>query len=540
MPLYDAPPYAALSYCWGEELNKLFVLVNQQEMAVNSNLHAALLRLRSRKVNCVWVDAVCINQDDMEERSIQIGRMAGIYRQAQEVVVWLGEAGDIGESALEEMELATSNRTVETTSRLLSRGYWSRVWIIQELAAASKISVLCGAHRISWQTIENAIERNRKGRAWDRVRRLEPLEDDEMGEPSANFERILSLRRNQQAGKPITMFDALYLSAHAQATDARDKLYALLGLAFDGARFVPHPNYSLSTEAVYHQFSLELLHRGFPLNIMHLRSVKRGIGSISPSWAVDWRDLNEKSLLVVFVRISTFLKTYDTSNQGARGNFDVQGVLLTAHGVRIGTVQSLDRDESAQNVTAAAPATKCHLEQAFTCSVSRPVEDSNNLFRLAATLGLYFESDVCTQLSVIMGLPERQRVARLRAFLGAHQFYFGSVEAKDGQSLREGSINAVELSNMRATEEGFFAEQMGSAILDGMLITFFEDIIIGCVPPQSRSGDVIVALSGCTIPVVLRKRECHGYQVVGTAWIYGQVNGEASFSEQPTENFEIF
>lgn len=108
-----------------------------------------------------------------------------------------------------------------------------------------------------------------------------------MGEPSANFERILSLRRNQQAGKPITMFEALNLSAHAQTTDARDNSYALLGIVFDGARFVLHPTYYFSTVAVYDQFSLELLPRGYPLDIIHLRSVRRGIGTISPSWVAD-------------------------------------------------------------------------------------------------------------------------------------------------------------------------------------------------------------------------------------------------------------
>lgn len=72
---------------------------------------------------------------------------------------------------------------------------------------------------------------------------------------------------------------------------------------------------------------------------------------------------------------------------------------------------------------------------------------------------------------------------------------------------------------MRVTEEEFLVGQIGSAILDGMLIALYEGMIIGCLPPQSKSGDVIVALSGCTIPVVLRERESPGYQVVGTAWI---------------------
>lgn len=434
IPLYETLPHVALSYCWGDALNKVCVSVNQQEIAVSSNLHTALLRMRSGNINYIRVDAVCINQDEMEERSIQIGRIAGIYRQAQEVIVWLGEAGDIEESALEEKELATSRSALDI-SRLLSRDYWNRVWIIQELAAALSIHLLCGTYSMPWHTVEGVVEQNQTMLPFDRLSKIESSNDDGLGEPRANFERILRLRRNQQAGKPTTMFEALYLSAHAQATDARDKLYALLGLAFDGARLVPHPNYNLSTEDVYHQFSSELLQGGYPLDVVHLRSVRRGVESFSPSWVVDWRNLNEKSLLVVFVRISTFLKSDDASNNNVIGNHRAQGALLTAHGVTIGHVQSVDQvigegsDQSAME--AKIFVAKCHLQKVYTCSVFQPVKDPTNAFRLANTSASDFQSAVCTQLSAIMGLLERERTSSLRAYLAAHRNSFGKVEEEN-------------------------------------------------------------------------------------------------------------
>lgn len=395
-----------------------------------------------------------------------------------------------------------------------------------------------------WHTVESIVEQNQTRLPYDRLSKIESSNEDGLGEPRANFERILRLRRNQQAGKPITMFEALYLSAHAQATDARDKLYALLGLAFDGARLVPHPNYNLLPEDVYRHFSSELLQRGYPLDVVHLRSVRRGVESFSPSWVVDWRNLSKRSLLVVFVRISTFLKSDDASNKNVIGNYRAQGALLIAHGVTTGHVRSVTQvlgegsDQSA--IEAKVFVAKCHLQKAYTCSVFQPVKDPNNAFRLADTSASDFQYAVCTQLSTIMGLPERERTSSLRAYLAAHRTSFGKVEEENNHSSHQGSSDSVELNDMRVTEEEFLVEQVGSAILDGMLIALYEGTIIGCVLSQSKSGDVIVALSGCTIPVLLRKRESQGYEVVGTAWIYGQINDEVSFSEQPTEKFEIF
>jgi hypothetical protein len=85
--LYNAPPFVALSYCWGDLKNKTRIIVNDLEVLVTVNLYAALRRLRAEGMGFVWVDFLCINQRDSEERSIQIGRMGMMYKQAKQVVV---------------------------------------------------------------------------------------------------------------------------------------------------------------------------------------------------------------------------------------------------------------------------------------------------------------------------------------------------------------------------------------------------------------------------------------------------------------------
>lgn len=83
--------YEALSYTWGDSAHRVEVQVNGQPLPVTRNLGAALcaLRLPSR-VRHVWVDAICINQDDIRERAMQVAEMGHVYRNATRVLIWLG------------------------------------------------------------------------------------------------------------------------------------------------------------------------------------------------------------------------------------------------------------------------------------------------------------------------------------------------------------------------------------------------------------------------------------------------------------------
>lgn len=86
-------PYTALSYCWGDGDIKESVHMANTRWPVTKNLEDALRELRRRGYLRVWVDALCINQDDLEERALQITRMASIYRVAARVVAWLADEG---------------------------------------------------------------------------------------------------------------------------------------------------------------------------------------------------------------------------------------------------------------------------------------------------------------------------------------------------------------------------------------------------------------------------------------------------------------
>lgn len=130
-------PYEALSYVWGFDNKPCSVTVNSGDLRIGSNLHAALSSLRhSTLERIIWIDALCINQDDMTEKGQQVQSMAKIYAKANCVIVWLGEAADESDRALLEIcgaavESPTNQEDPQKIFSLLSRPWFQRIWVTE-------------------------------------------------------------------------------------------------------------------------------------------------------------------------------------------------------------------------------------------------------------------------------------------------------------------------------------------------------------------------------------------------------------------------
>lgn len=99
--------YEALSYVWGSWDNPRSISIGQHDFTITKNLYAALLCLRDCSfIRIIWIDAICINQADNQEKQYQVEMMGKIYSQACCVLVWLGEAVDGSDQAVEEIRLA--------------------------------------------------------------------------------------------------------------------------------------------------------------------------------------------------------------------------------------------------------------------------------------------------------------------------------------------------------------------------------------------------------------------------------------------------
>jgi hypothetical protein len=137
-------PYDALSYAWGDQAEAQSIFIREQSstskqsLPVTDNLHAALSRLRYAYLDrFLWIDAVCINQEDNLEKEQQIQIMAKIYGLANRVVVWLGKLADKSDRALQALRDSGNSESGHTLdqdsnqaiSALLQRSWFQRIWV---------------------------------------------------------------------------------------------------------------------------------------------------------------------------------------------------------------------------------------------------------------------------------------------------------------------------------------------------------------------------------------------------------------------------
>jgi Heterokaryon incompatibility protein (HET) len=186
------PEYEALSYEWEAPLDSHSspspsIIIGGRRVVVRNNLLWALWHLRlTNEIRVLWIDALCINQEDTAERNHQVTWMGEIYKRASRVVIWLGhkrpqnEFGDIFDtirrirswkSILSHPLLGAegprgSHAPQEAWSlvdNFCNQTYWKRLWIIQEVISASFIIIQYGDRYCTWDLLENMLDQFQDG-----------------------------------------------------------------------------------------------------------------------------------------------------------------------------------------------------------------------------------------------------------------------------------------------------------------------------------------------------------------------------------------
>jgi hypothetical protein len=134
--------YKALSYVWGSKNKPQSISIDEHDLPVTVKLHAVPLRLRDRSFErIIWVDAVCIDQENLEERKQQVWLMAKIYSKAHRVIVWLREEARDTEGALENIRLAAIEESTDCSKKemnqqailnLLQGPWFQRIWVREQ------------------------------------------------------------------------------------------------------------------------------------------------------------------------------------------------------------------------------------------------------------------------------------------------------------------------------------------------------------------------------------------------------------------------
>ena len=290
--------YSALSYTWNdshlfseEDLEKTERLVvnNDASLMIRRNLASYFRHVRdsladeSEESWPIWIDALCINQQDIKERNAQVPRMREIYKLASiGVTAWLGPETDDSTVALQFIkkigglsqsqaqnfpgtdrldfswwmaeEMSQLERDIlsgvsvpqwQAVNNLFSRAWWCRTWVVQEGFMAQRLEFMCGKETIDWVILWQLLE-NLWGHS-DWTRRVVPNGSTLIAKSSPG-RTILWLRQKKDQ---LDFLKTLYHLRPSRATNPMDKVYGVLGLAIDAKLVVPSPDYSLTMEEVY-------------------------------------------------------------------------------------------------------------------------------------------------------------------------------------------------------------------------------------------------------------------------------------------------
>lgn len=312
--------FTALSYTWGDPTVRQPILIDDNSIEVTLNLYDALQHMRHETdTRILWVDAVCINQDDLDERGKQVLRMRDIYTLASTVEVWIGKVGpdgdDVGavdlvkkmasffdnlEDVLNKGIKGEGHETlrgemgkaapmaVKSLTDLFKRPWWTRIWVVQELSLARQATATVRVGHLtsswlSWLVTAHAIES-----AWFIVADLATsVSADRHTEGFLNGIRMSQCRIVNASMPGFTLLELLNQHRDCEATNARDKVYGLLGLAADAELMAIIPDYRATPEEVFTDFFRRHVTTTNSLDMICASRYPRNLESL-PSWVPDW------------------------------------------------------------------------------------------------------------------------------------------------------------------------------------------------------------------------------------------------------------
>ncbi|KAI3393822.1 hypothetical protein diail_3598 [Diaporthe ilicicola] len=308
--LDDDPRYTALSYAWGTEMSSGagIALNGAGRRPITRNLQTALEHLcraggGDNGPVTLWIDALCINQADAAEKSHQITLMKDVYSRAKSTCVWLGPAADNSDLAMKTIgqlyadriyvlpEGALSEAQIEAINALQGREWWSRIWVLQEAMLSPNPIVRCGDATLPFEAFVH-LDDVRRGYVRPERRELDNAQSPGRFLIQANpFRHVLT---DYPEEKPKVAAGATPLAEYAalvdqfDATDPRDMIYGLLGLAMPADLRFLAPDYSQSVADVYARATARFIIQYQSLMWLQFDNDTKHAGHALPSWCPDY------------------------------------------------------------------------------------------------------------------------------------------------------------------------------------------------------------------------------------------------------------
>ncbi|KEY73586.1 hypothetical protein S7711_09201 [Stachybotrys chartarum IBT 7711] len=561
------PAYEALSYTWGDQRNKLPITCSGHSMLVTANLHSALQHLRQEdKSRVLWADALCINQADNTEKSVQVPLMGAIYSGADRVLIWLGEetadvAGALqllpqmqrhynkmlrfrrglfpllsrmlGPLSAILMHWLSPNRTHASVDwvpvvHLFRRRWFTRTWVIQEAVLARRATVHCGRVSVPWEALSDV--------AWGMytVGGVAQLGGKELTRMIDSIGVIIQERNDRyrtlalrHALWPPSMVDLLIRTRLYDCGNKRDKIYGLLGMAVDK---VPKedklkPDYTLSVDEVYRDFvvwnvvtngSLE----SFSCSTHAEIAVSQPPGT-RPSWVPDFANLEETLTMLPLTKRGNLTAAGDTQ---VRARFQTDSNTLSIWGLSVGTVhrvgklKCLSRSHGLPRQLALAQMTTWVAE---CLDLAREASSSSS-----STVSAGSETSRVGGPTVLGLSPERYEMFWWTMLFG-HDHVSQPVSAKYGPMVQTLLEKLLYGSGAKFTRMDQLVFNTILAKAQGRRFMVTGEGRLGWVTAGAARGDAICVLYGGRVLYVLRELGSGRHQIVGDSFAHGLMEGEA-------------
>jgi hypothetical protein len=316
--------YDAISYTWGNPIKSKGILINGKWFSVTENAFGVIEdRVSLLHKRTIWIDCICINQEDDQEKSQQVVMMDEIYRKANRAILWLGDIPDgimafslvedlcrrvkrekAGEGKKYELQLNNATRIwllefynkfdprFSALARILGHPYFCRLWIIQEITFSKEVHMRCGTCWLNWPEFEWAVFLLLSSKYRRLVGSDNVLWSMQRAAVLSQIQQISSFRhklKDNDASARLPLGSILADTSIADATDKRDLVYGLLSMskAAEDAKLVP--NYTIDTTQVFKNTAKYLLVNSELEDVLYGAGVgyPRETAEI-PSWIPDW------------------------------------------------------------------------------------------------------------------------------------------------------------------------------------------------------------------------------------------------------------
>jgi hypothetical protein len=510
--------FEAVSYVWGlggpghdlevVDLRSTSTLLGT--ISIGSGLYKMLHYLKMvDSTRVLWVDAICINQDNLTERSQQVERMRDIYLFAKSVIIWLGESSADSTTAMrtldyvgKQLEFVSGHRFVpapactekdwwntkhsiplspetwDSISRFLRRPYFERLWVLQELQLANHRSIVqCGQVVRSWYNVRRALLRCR----FDLRQSMQSSSSDHV----KGLKHVINIARNQTTSNAGTLFG---IASTRNCSNPRDKVYGLLGLLHPNLSKQIRPQYALSVADVYIQAFLATVRFTRRLDLLD-RVDQQWSTRTQPSWTPNLTHASGGRYSVHASSLAAGSTAADVSYQPP-DELHISGVIH-------GRVKAANSETTVNAISEYSSICKFISEHC-----PGMAEDA----RLESYLMIVTQSDVRERWH------DHGMVPRLQELKNIVQ-----KQSKDGKSTLIDSYKEWSIYKSTNQQRGRFF------VTDGGLV--------GCGPFALNMGDTIAVLLGHHCPVILRPMDsrCSSgrFRILGPAHVHGLMEGQA-------------